>query len=406
MKGFSARLRNTALVAGLVGATWACNALFGIGDGVVAPEEGGSLVDGAPDVLVRPDGDTARDAEVEAALPVPSHLTADTNAYRWDSTFSLRGAFTITVEDEKLTIVDGLGGNVAVADEWWRWIPACGCMVLSLDAFVTGVSDGGRDVVRIRQDAPLIIVARTVDLEGELDVLADGALPSRADGQPAVDGGFGGGGGGGGAANGGAGGNGGDAGQGAGGPRPSPDASVGVSTPLTLGGRGGGGGRGCVGGAGGGALQITALTGLRINGVLYANGAGGQACALGGGGGGGAGGMLWLESIGFVSLAGATIAANGGGGAAGASADGGATGPAGRRSVGVNSAAGGVHDAGTDSGGNGGTGGSGGATPGQPGRSSVTGGGGGGGVGLSVYRGQLQGVPSSSPLILQVDAAF
>jgi hypothetical protein len=342
---------------------------------------------------------------------VPSHLGEGSSSYRWDSTFSLTGSLTIRVENEKLQVFDETGADFPVPQEWWTWNRGCSCLVLSLDRFETsGATDaGGPQTVTIRQDAPLIIVARTVILNGILSVFADlvdASTPlSASDGKPAADGGLGGGGGAGGLAAGGSGGNGGSGRAGDGGvPQTFSMPPFTIFTPLRVGARGASGGRGCVGGAGGGALQISAAS-MVVGGTVVASGGGGALCAAGGGGGGGAGGMLWFECpTGTFELGGAALGANGGGGAAGATLDGGAGG-AGQKATSYGQALGGTNAPGGGKGGNGGaifanaTSGVGG-----PGVSSAAGGGGGGGsVGFVLHRGRLGSVPAdSSPSLTTV----
>ena len=394
-----------AALVGLFGSMAACNALFGIGDGFVGAE---ATPDGSTDAKVE-----ERDAEGDVAdvgLPVPSHLSEGSTSYRWDSTFSLTGSRTLRVENEKLLVLDENNDKLPVPDEWWTWNRGCSCLVLSLDRFETsGATDaGGPQTVTIRQDAPLIIVARTVILNGILSVsadLLDASTPlSASDGKPASDGGLGGGGGGGGLAEGGSGGNGGSGSAGGGGARRPPSPFT-IFTPLSVGARGASGGRGCVGGAGGGALQISAAS-MVVRGTVVASGAGGALCAAGGGGGGGAGGMLWFEvATGSMVFSGANFGANGGGGAAGATLDGGAGG-AGQTATSTLQASGGTNDAGAARAGNGGNGGV--IRPdariglGGPGLSSAaSGGGGGGSVGFVLHRGEFKNDPapfSSPPL--------
>ncbi|MEO8706215.1 MAG: hypothetical protein ABI867_39660 [Kofleriaceae bacterium] len=73
------------------------------------------------------------------------------------------------------------------------------------------------------------------------------------------------------------------------------------------------------GGLGGGAIQLTALESITVNGTIHAGGGGGKGAlgTDGGGGGGGAGGMIGLESTTITLVGTTTLAANGGGGGGG-----------------------------------------------------------------------------------------
>ena len=86
-----------------------------------------------------------------------------------------------------------------------------------------------------------------------------------------------------------------------------PGADGGVGAPSKLG----------LGGPGGGAIQLTALQSIAVNGMITAAGQGGSGDDQdAGGGGGGSGGYLGLDAP-QVDVSGATLACNGGGGGGG-----------------------------------------------------------------------------------------
>lgn len=176
--------------------------------------------------------------------------------------------------------------------------------------------------------------------------------------------------------------------------------------PLFGGGGGGGGGNGVqtqgpAGGGGGGALQLTALEGIAIAGVVSANGAGG-AGGVGSGtasdgdaaGGGGAGGAILIEAP-TVNVAGAVLVANGGGGGgASNSMQPGMPGEDGK--LGSSPAQGGATGASPSTpGGNGGAGTTA-PTPGPNTAVNQNAGGGGGAVGRIFIRGTTTGVATTS----------
>ena len=200
------------------------------------------------------------------------------------------------------------------------------------------------------------------------------------------------------------GGDGGDGGSAGGGNGGGASSGVNFLQPLR-GGSGGGigtGGPGTsstdpgnigLGGAGGGALQISALGEIRIDGFILAGGGGGGGGGRGdgnwgAGGGGGSGGGVLLEAPTIVVAATAGVTTSGGGGAGSASSSGpGADGQDGAMTLGR---ADGGASGGTDFGASGGDSGGGGDPDGLDGddnsRSGANGGGGGGGVGCVVYR--------------------
>ncbi|HTL32745.1 MAG TPA: hypothetical protein VL326_06460 [Kofleriaceae bacterium] len=176
----------------------------------------------------------------------------------------------------------------------------------------------------------------------------------------------------------GAGGRGGDAG-GLGG------AGVGVPTIIRggcSGGLGGSGNSGATGprGGGGGAVQISALSSIVVDGRIAAGGGGGGfgRANLGAGGGGGSGGFIGLDAP-SIMINGTVVANGGGAGGGGSDVAAGSNGTDGRTSAAV--AVGGPGAATSNIGacGGGGTGAAGSALPGIDGGSSSCGGGGGGG---------------------------
>jgi hypothetical protein len=252
---------------------------------------------------------------------------------------------------------------------------------------------GGAKTITVRGLRPLIIIARTIDVSGEIDASANntnhgpggGLMDAEGTGGDGVsaapDHGGGGGGGHGGA--GGAGGAGGNAGAtgGMAGPATS-DAQI---TVLLGGPAGGFGAAGCAraaGGGGGGAIQLYASDLLTVSGTIDVSGGGGRPngnCSAGGGSGG-AGGAIYLQSSAMLEIDGQLAANGGGGGSGGGLAPGNAGNDGG---PGTSSAGGG------QSVGGGGNGGNGGAfeAPAQPGMpSTYSGGGGGGAVGRIALR--------------------
>lgn len=238
----------------------------------------------------------------------------------------------------------------------------------------------------VRGSRPAIFaVLGNVDIAGQIIVgNAAGTSPACGNGgtgfkSPGGQGNGGGGGGGFGTA-GGVGGSSNNAGAGAAG------ISNGTSTLIPLrggctGGEGGFGGAGAVGagGKGGGALQISAVGSLSINGLVAAFGRGGGAPTFSqysGGGGGGSGGALLFEGQTVALGQNARVVANGGGGSeAGSGANPGTDGR-----LDAQPAAGG--SGGAAGSGNGGAGGAGTLLPlsGLPGGNADQGGGGGGGA--------------------------
>ena len=176
--------------------------------------------------------------------------------------------------------------------------------------------------------------------------------------------------------------------------------------PLIGGGGGGGGGNGAnalgpPGGGGGGGLQLTALEGIAISGVVSANGSGGAGGAGSGAaadgdaaGGGGAGGAVLIEAP-TVNIGGAVLVANGGGGGGAAnSAQAGQPGEDGKLSA--SPAIGGATGAApSTAGGNGGAGSTA-ATFGPNTGQNQNAGGGGGGVGRIFVRGTTTGVATTT----------
>ncbi len=147
------------------------------------------------------------------------------------------------------------------------------------------------------------------------------------------------------------------------------------------GGAGGGGISGGAGGLGGGALQISAVGLVTIDGLVTAFGHGGGGPIFsqnGGGGGGGSGGALLFEGQTVTLGSNAGGVANGGGGGEGGSLGSASAGSDGRQDA-QPAAGGGM---GTPGGGNGGSGGAAGAAPltGLAASTSDRGGGGGGGA--------------------------
>jgi hypothetical protein len=184
---------------------------------------------------------------------------------------------------------------------------------------------------------------------------------------------------------------------GPGGPADGPPGMPGIAwgdprLPTLIGGASGGrgGDPNCVsnGGGGGGAIQLTAIGQIAIDGVVNTGGGGGQggaACGIfmaGGGGGGGSGGAIYLQSA--MIRGQGQIAAHGGGGGGGASTQPIAVGGSGQNASAASPAMGGNPGAG----GGAGRGGTGLDGPGEPGfgaGGSRAGGGGAGGAGRIVW---------------------
>lgn len=218
--------------------------------------------------------------------------------------------------------------------------------LLDVDTFV--VEPGVH--VRVTGTRGLIIAAREIQIDGDLDAGAAGTTPGAgAATEPSSSRGSRGahipdvcdhGGGGGGYAT-----AGGDGGRGAqcddsprarGGPPFGDDALA-----ILVGGGAGGNGVSlecgdAIGGAGGGAIELSAQDTLTIAGIVRAGGGGGRGgleCNMNGdagsGGGGGAGGAIYLDARRVVITGTGTVAASGGGGGGGGNgnADNGAIGP-------------------------------------------------------------------------------
>ncbi|KAB2904654.1 MAG: hypothetical protein F9K40_06895 [Kofleriaceae bacterium] len=152
-------------------------------------------------------------------------------------------------------------------------------------------------------------------------------------------------------------------------------------SPLAGGCAGSPGNAGVTPGAGGGAIQITAMGSIVIDGTVTAGGGGASGGGnTAGGGGGGSGGMVLLEA-GTEVRGGGYLTANGGGGGGGGGAGGNATaGAAGCAQCATPAFGGSASGSGAGFGGNGAAGGTG-AMPGIN-SSAYAGGGGGGGVGV------------------------
>lgn len=266
--------------------------------------------------------------------------------------------------------------------------------------------------VRVTGTLGLVVLAGgSVTIDGTIDVSASGATPGPggfAGGIQGEDGeGFGsfhagegvdegggseapGGGGGGNCGRGGRGGTSGNSGGDGGGVFPV------AAISRFYGGSGGGGGRAPdggaagAGGAGGGALQITANTGIVLNGRVLAGGGGGFAGPSGGGGGGGSGGSVWLEAPAVSAGPLGAIGASGGGGGGGGSAAGaGANGGLG----GIETALGGAATAPAGPGGPGSSSASLAGALGRPGTGAGAGGGG-GGAGCVIVRNETATLPA------------
>jgi len=215
-------------------------------------------------------------------------------------------------------------------------------------------------------------------------------------GSPGIGIGYGGGGGGGGL-----GGSGGAGGRGdsdsttagaAGVTLPSPARS-----PLWGGCTGSPGSGGTIPGSGGGAIQISVMGSLTVDGTITTGGGGGNGGVSTGGGGGGLGGMLLLEAGASIDGAG-FLTANGGAGGGGGGGGGTATaGLAGCPRCATPATGGASSGTGSGYGGNGGASG----TAASPGTNAMYGGGGGGGgVGLIWLRSptiNITGLASPTP---------
>jgi hypothetical protein len=253
-----------------------------------------------------------------------------------------------------------------------------------------------------------ISVAGTIDASSTATELGAGANPAGCTSHAAANGtdesdGAGGGGGGGFRAVGGKGGGGNGDNNG------GPAGTAVTMTPAMLaggcaGGRGGiGRASGGNGGNGGGAIQLTALESITIDGAIHVGGAGGGGGTgdNGGGGGGGSGGMIGLESAAITLGATSVLAANGGGGGGGA---GDVAAPSGQDAV--MSAVRATPGPGADGGSAGGRGGAGATMVGDPGINDNDrgGGGGGGGTGFVVLSSTTpattSGVVSPAPTVL------
>jgi hypothetical protein len=242
---------------------------------------------------------------------------------------------------------------------------------------VNGLKLGASSTLRVTGTHPLIVASwAAVTVNGTIDVSSRrtkgvtgaGANPSSCSTHAPTAGGLhsgeGGGGGGGGFGS-----DGGDGGKGDGGNAAAGTRGTKVAAPAFV--RGGckgaaGGGGSGLGGDGGGALQLTARTGITVNGTLHAGGAGGKA-ATGyedGGGGAGSGGMIGLEAGTITLGSGAVLAANGGGGGEGLN---GGTGKNGEDGKAFSAAAKGGAG-GSSYGGDGGDGGHGVSVSGKPGK--------------------------------------
>ena len=318
-----------------------------------------------------------------------------------------------TIDTGALTI----DGAAPVAGELLE-VPQVGggpslALLLAEDITLTGT-------VTIVGGRPLVILARTIAVDGVLDASAHGSLAGP--GARTVEGTGGhathvinvcdaGGGGGGHAITGAPGGDptscGPDGiGAGGGGGGPVGDARL---TLLVGGGPGGDAASGACGappgGGGGGALQLSATRRLVITsaGAVLAGGGGGPGgpdCGdgdAGAGGGGGAGGALYLEAPQLV-IAGRVIAHGGGGGGGGNGSTGnGGVGPGGVGADGIDlaPAIGGVPPAPTS--GIGGAGGTGSTAPVRGADADNNAGGGGGAAGIIAIRGSPTGAGVVSP---------
>jgi hypothetical protein len=333
----------------------------------------------------------ARPIDAGSTFPV-EHLTPATEAML-TSDVDISVDTTGTVIDTSAgTITPGWTGAVILANVAQEDGPSV--MVVQVGSFTVAAS---ADTIDVNGSRPLIIVAaRTITVDGRINVSADGSAPgpggfaaglgpgSGLAGQAANATGNGGGGGGAFGYAGGRGGNpaGGEAGAAYGAASRLEGGSGGglPSVPMT----------GCVvtAGAGGGALQLTALGSITIAGNINAGGSGGQGgeyCNTNGsgGGGGGAGGMIFLEAP--MLLGSGNLGALGGGGGEAANSFG-AAGIDGTDAGTTTPGTGGVS---TNSGGDGGSG----ATDGTVGAQGMdassgdgNGGGGAGGGGRIYYR--------------------
>jgi hypothetical protein len=269
--------------------------------------------------------------------------------------------------------------------------------------------------LRVIGAKPLIIASwSTISIAGTIDASSTateqgaGANPATCAAHAAANGGndtAGAGGGGGGGFRGAGGKGGGGDGDNNGGPAGTAVAM----TPAMLaggcaGGRGGiGNANGGNGGNGGGAIQLTALDSITIDGAIHVGGSGGGGGTgdNGGGGGGGSGGMIGLESASITLGAASMLAANGGGGGGGAGDV-----PAAGGQNAMMSATRAPPGPGSDGGSSGGLGGAGTTTTGDPGINDNDrgGGGGGGGTGFVVLSSTMPaamgGVASPAPTLM------
>ncbi|MBE7449564.1 MAG: hypothetical protein HS111_11905 [Kofleriaceae bacterium] len=373
---------------------------------VGATDDDGGVDGGADDAATTGDGAIADDI---------AHVRAEDE---YVGTASLTVTVDVLLDTSALTATPGpLPAGVFVAAPQDGGGPEL-AILRGLDvAIAPGVT------VKVVGSRPLVVLARTIVIEGTIDASADGVTPGPGTGDLGSDLGVGGSGrlvdtsdsGGGGGGFGTVGGRGGASCSVAGG---AGGAAHGTPALVTLrgGARGGAASSppGCPtipGGGAGGALQLYAATAIRLgaSGVIHAGGGGGRgAPAPGGtgtcggnlhaGAGGGSGGALYLQAP--VVVNDGLLAANGGGGGSGAGLQGaGMAGADGQPALG---AAPGGDPAGPTSG----RGGAGGVLtgPGQPApdlSSNGNGGGGGGGVGRIVIRtrdpGARQGASSPPP---------
>lgn len=316
---------------------------------VGATDDDGGVDGGADDAATTGDGAIADDI---------AHVRA---ADEYVGTASLTVTVDVLLDTSALTATPGpLPAGVFVAAPQ----DGGGSELAILRALDVAIAPGV--TVKVVGSRPLVVLARTIVIEGTLDASADGVTPGPGTGDLGSDLGVGG-------------------------------SGRFVDTSDS--------------GGGGGALQLYAATAIRLgaSGVIHAGGGGGRgAPAPGGpgtcganlqaGAGGGSGGALYLQAP--VVVNDGLLAANGGGGGSGAGLQGaGMAGADGQPALG---AAPGGDQAGPTSG----RGGAGGVMtgPGQPApdlSSNGNGGGGGGGVGRIVIRtrdpGARQGMSSPPP---------
>jgi hypothetical protein len=402
--------RACALALALGSATASCT---------FAPTGGGA---GGPDGSIepRPDADPlAPDARPSDAGVIPPDATAPPDAFarcqEWtprpthfdpcalpppSPALTLEQAGTYLYDTDQGTLADPDGNEIAHASVELPGNPAV--RAISVESLLVG------NVARLRAvgTRPLLVASwNGITVQGTIDVSSNsqsGAGANTGQCEAAGEGtqGDNGGGGGGGGGFGGRGGNGGN-GEG-GGNRGERGDSVGTpdtvrgGCPGARGGIGDGDDGGGAGGAGGGALQLTALVRIDIQGVLHAGGAGGQGGRCGdgrtrsGAGGGGSGGLIDLEAPMIAFGSNAVVAANGGGGGEGCQGSDSDSGEAGQASDQRAQGATGTSASGGD-GGDGSAGTSRDGTDGGNGTSVVldrgSGGGGGGGAGYIILDG-------------------